>query len=997
MRLYNLVYINLYLVILYFHNVSSSYKSKSSSVVIIKNYKNNLCLTYYKKTYKARLSTCKNNDLNQQWIIPKSGEGYYVSKMDTDICLNISNSGSVTTDLCSENGVKLGDIRHSKSKESIWSPLDNTKCLGILSSDIEILQNNDKRSNNSIRLYLNPCNSSKDDQHWRMEIIDDNFVENSKIGNNITTTKDANPNTTVNINNTSISKSYQCGPNFGMCPKNLCCSKYGWCGQTSEYCDNGCQEEYGNCNIQNPKSIFSTSTKKTIVKTTIKLTATPTTVTSYSTTTSVTTSPTTFTFTTTTATSTAAVAIDDSTDSTTNFKDISRNVNTTFVPEGFSESTSTIENPYRGWYHGSKSVDITNYSLYDCTYIRRLSSIHKDKSGLQYIGIQLEEFKNGEISEEGLNNIRSLFNEYREKAKSDEITRLIVRFYYDNNDNCKRNPDGTPRILNDIEEEIIEDVDIDELNDKSLYPTKRTDNEFLSLNKNDIIYVTDKLNYDLPLFKNTIINGEEVEENDEGMEDPSNIYMEEEEYDEAIMDNYDNDESIFFRQNEYLSINDFNEYNILSISDTKLQNYMNEQNFISSNTSFKLNNKFNKREDINFGNIESLFNVDSVKLVTKAINYNGNTGQCFTKTAIENCVLYSTEELEPDNIEIIKTHIKQLSEIVNEYKDIIYIHQGVFVGTWGEMHSSSYTVNNVDIPELMNTINDYFDPSIFLAVRTPRQYRMIMNYYNINNKKLLSSRLGLYNDGLFYNDKDYGTYGNGSINDNNGIVKARREEEISFQNNICLNVPSGGESVLNKNTINLNDTSIKNTDKNITNYNNFYTCNNYSETIHLSYLNEEYSKEIYRHWANYIYNNSTDFIWNGENGHDYIGNHLGYRYVIEDVIYDPKNYNLNINIKNIGYSPAYRKFNIKLLILDSNEKLIKEIDIIDDNRYWKKGNLYKLTTLLDFDHNSLTKLSNKYYIYFKLVDSQYNSAIKLGNDLSFTKEYGYKIGTLIIN
>jgi len=249
----------------------------------------------------------------------------------------------------------------------------------------------------------------------------------------------------------------------------------------------------------------------------------------------------------------------------------------------------------------------------------------------------------------------------------------------------------------------------------------------------------------------------------------------------------------------------------------------------------------------------------------------------------------------------------------------------------------------------------------------------------------------------FYNDKDYGTYGNSDINENSGIVKAKREDEINFQNNICLNVPNGGESVLNKNTMDFNNTSTRNTDKDIKNYNNFYSCNDYSETIHLSYLNYEYSEDIYRHWGNYIYNNSTNPVWNGGNGHDYISNHLGYRYVIEDVIYEPRNYTLNINVKNVGYSPAYRKFNTKLLLLDNNENLIKEMDIDADNRYWKNGNLYKLTISLDFNSQSLSKSNMKYNVYFKLADSEYNSTIKFGNTLSFNKEYGYKIGTLIIN
>ena len=41
----------------------------------------------------------------------------------------------------------------------------------------------------------------------------------------------------------------QCGGNAGgaICPNDLCCSQYGWCGNTAEYCGVGCQLDYGNC------------------------------------------------------------------------------------------------------------------------------------------------------------------------------------------------------------------------------------------------------------------------------------------------------------------------------------------------------------------------------------------------------------------------------------------------------------------------------------------------------------------------------------------------------------------------------------------------------------------------------------------------------------------------------------------------------------------------------------------------------------------------------
>lgn len=32
-----------------------------------------------------------------------------------------------------------------------------------------------------------------------------------------------------------------------MCKRNYCCSKYGYCGKSSDYCDSGCQSRYGKC------------------------------------------------------------------------------------------------------------------------------------------------------------------------------------------------------------------------------------------------------------------------------------------------------------------------------------------------------------------------------------------------------------------------------------------------------------------------------------------------------------------------------------------------------------------------------------------------------------------------------------------------------------------------------------------------------------------------------------------------------------------------------
>ncbi|OUM60628.1 carbohydrate-binding module family 18 protein, partial [Piromyces sp. E2] len=49
-----------------------------------------------------------------------------------------------------------------------------------------------------------------------------------------------------------ISKDDRCGPKSKTrCGAGKCCSKYGYCGTTNEYCGTGCQSEFGACNNSN--------------------------------------------------------------------------------------------------------------------------------------------------------------------------------------------------------------------------------------------------------------------------------------------------------------------------------------------------------------------------------------------------------------------------------------------------------------------------------------------------------------------------------------------------------------------------------------------------------------------------------------------------------------------------------------------------------------------------------------------------------------------------
>ncbi|ORX77032.1 hypothetical protein BCR32DRAFT_295874 [Anaeromyces robustus] len=104
---------------------------------------------------------------------------------------------------------------------------------------------------------------------------------NTTTPNTTTTTKKTTTTTitTTTTNNSLSTSEDQCGPGIAVCAEGLCCSKYGWCGDTIEYCGTGCQSEFGKCDGQEktttPNTTTTTTTKKT-TSTTKKSTTTTT-------------------------------------------------------------------------------------------------------------------------------------------------------------------------------------------------------------------------------------------------------------------------------------------------------------------------------------------------------------------------------------------------------------------------------------------------------------------------------------------------------------------------------------------------------------------------------------------------------------------------------------------------------------------------------------------------------------------------------------------------
>ena len=337
-------------------------------------------------------------------------------------------------------------------------------------------------------------------------------------------------------------------------------------------------------------------------------------------------------------------------------------------------------------------------------------------------------------------------------------------------------------------------------------------------------------------------------------------------------------------------------------------------------------------------------------------------------------------QTEPKNINQILSHMNQICPILNSYASHIYLLQGIFVGNTGEMTSSAY-MDETAMTKLMQTLSSLTDSSIFLSVRTPQHYRILNQTFTpLGSQKpydgSLASRVGLFNDGMLGSANDLGTYGSGSLsNATSYLVKGNRSEEIAFQNILCQYVPNGGE-VVSDNSYNDLPNAIKDL-----------------SAMHISYLDCDYDPAVLSKWKNTTYSGTDLFC--GCRGFDYISRHLGYRYVLGksslDHTFFSSKATFHLSIKNVGFSPCYKRLKPTLSLVNTDTHTVKCISLTTDNRTWQAGSTTAIRQ--SFSMKGLKK--GTYHVYFSLKDSSANQMITFANTADLTT-YGYCLGSLEI-
>lgn len=357
-------------------------------------------------------------------------------------------------------------------------------------------------------------------------------------------------------------------------------------------------------------------------------------------------------------------------------------------------------------------------------------------------------------------------------------------------------------------------------------------------------------------------------------------------------------------------------------------------------------------------------------------------------------------ENEPSSIKIVKSHMKQLGSIICEHmgekKSLpgkILVHQGLFVGSWGEMHGSKF-LTEARMKELSDTFLEATKGSCPIAVRKPVQLRQLSCQKTASN-----TNFTLFNDAIFGSETDLGTYGTirkSALSENSEREKTpwAREDELSWQQSFMQQSFCGGEVLGGMNTV---SESPGNTDypQRTLDWNQVVAD---LAKMHVSYLNSIYSKEVLDDWK------AHRIMWNGEeiSEYDYIGRHMGYRFTVTQVkisrVSQEKKKQtqsqisksvITLTIKNTGFANLYEEAVCRLILIENNEN-VKAFEIKSDPRTWNSGT----DTVIESPilQEVWTQQSQQTKLFLQLIRKRDGRIIEWANE-----EYDCQFGVLLLS
>ncbi|MBP5282894.1 MAG: DUF4874 domain-containing protein [Lachnospiraceae bacterium] len=205
---------------------------------------------------------------------------------------------------------------------------------------------------------------------------------------------------------------------------------------------------------------------------------------------------------------------------------------------------------------------------------------------------------------------------------------------------------------------------------------------------------------------------------------------------------------------------------------------------------------------------------------------------------------------EPSLFSQVKKHVAQIAEILLEHESSIAVYQGLLIGNWGEMHGSKYLR-----PDCLKELSEEFlamtKGRIPLAFRRPVQYRIAFP------ESYKPQQIGFFNDGMLGSETHLGTFGPETEGRAAWQEPWGVRQELLFLEPFSQEVPYGGEALMPPKDLEAEE---------------------YVRTLselHVSYLNCTYDATLMEKWK--------QINKDGHSLYDYIGEHLGYRFLVKQV------------------------------------------------------------------------------------------------------------------
>lgn len=255
-------------------------------------------------------------------------------------------------------------------------------------------------------------------------------------------------------------------------------------------------------------------------------------------------------------------------------------------------------------------------------------------------------------------------------------------------------------------------------------------------------------------------------------------------------------------------------------------------------------------------------------------------------------IVYDSEgkgmEKEPAIFSRVLKHLEQIGPVLRSNKDIIWVFQGVLLGSWGEMHSSKF-LQKEKLMQIENLLENYLGTECVRSVRKP-EYMKMLSSTNVENQKreIKNSRLALFNDGMFGSETDLFTFSR----------LEEKEEELDYIYEVTRGLPNGGELLLADGYRPDEGEMISHLKK-----------------LRISYLNRYHDMAFFER----LENEKPSLL-------SFIENHMGYRYVVtSSKAYkeeEEKNLFFSVEIINTGFSEITQE--AEICILHKNQIVYKE-------------------------------------------------------------------------